>query len=62
MYYSDKCPNVYNNSIVMKFLLDRFNKDFSETYGKIDETYFESYDTIKSGVKNSIEYQITLIL
>ena len=57
MYYSDKCPNVYNNSIVMKFLLDRFNKDFSETYGKIDETYFESYDTIKSGVKNSIEYQ-----
>ena len=57
MYYSDKCPNVYNNTNAIKFLLDRFNKNFSQKYGKIGESYFESFETIKLGLKSLIEHQ-----
>ena len=30
MYYSDKCPNFNNNKDIIKFLIDRFNIDFSK--------------------------------
>ena len=42
MYYSDKCPNVYNNKNAVRFLIERFNTKFSEKYDKIDERYFDS--------------------
>ena len=57
MYYSDKCPNVYSNSNAVNFLIERFNKEFSKEYGKIDKTYFDSHETIRAGIKNSLEYQ-----
>ena len=62
IYYSDKCPNVYSNTKAVKFLIDRFNKKFSKKYGKIDETYFDDYETIKLGLKNSLEYQKSIDL
>ena len=57
MYYSNKCPNVFKNTKAVDFLLDRFNSYFSGTYGKLSKSVFESYDTIKEGVKQSIAYQ-----
>ena len=57
MYYSNKCPNVYSDKNAVDFMINRFNKDFSKKYGKIDEKYFDDYETIKNGVKNSIEHQ-----
>ena len=57
LYYSDKCPNAYNNIDAVNFLLDRFNKESSEEYGAINKTYFDNYETIKTSVKNSLEYQ-----
>ena len=57
MYFSDKCPNVYNSKDAVKYLLDRFNSLFSHKYNKINEKYFENYEMIKQGVKNSIEHQ-----
>ena len=58
MYYSDKCPNVYSiHKDAVKYLIDRFNKDEKSKYEQIDEKYFDRYETIKSGVKKSIEHQ-----
>ena len=59
MYYSDKCPNAYSNKEAVKFLIDRFNDglETKQLYGNIDETYFDDYETIKSGVKMSIKHQ-----
>ena len=57
IYYSDKCPNVYSNTNAVNFLINRFNNHFAKEYGKIDESYFDSYETIRNGVKNSIEHQ-----
>ena len=54
---SDRCPNPFNIKEAVKFLVNRFN-DVLETqkrYESIDETYFDDYETIKSGVKKSIE-------
>ena len=62
IYYSDKCPNVYSNSNAVNFLINRFNNQFAKEYGKINENYFDSYETIKNGVKNSIEHQKTISL
>ena len=56
-YYSDKCPNVFSDTKAVKFLIKRFNDDFSKEYGKINENYFDNYETIKKGVQNSIEHQ-----
>ena len=60
IYYSDKCPNVYSNSNAVNFLVNRFNNQFAKEYGKINESYFDSYETIRNGVKNSIEHQKTI--
>ena len=57
VYYSNQCPNVYKDALAVDFIIDRFNRKFSHIYGKIDENYFDNYETIKLGVKNSIEYQ-----
>ena len=57
IYYSDKCPNVYSDTEAVEFLINNFNNDFSKEYGEINENYFDNYETIKNGVKNSIEYQ-----
>ena len=57
MYFSNKCPNVYSNTNAVQFLIDRFNKNFANKFGNINTNYFDSYDTIKTVVKNSIEYQ-----
>ena len=58
-YYSDKIPYVYddNDKEAINFLLDRFNNLFSQEYGEIDESYFESFEFIRKGIKASIEYQ-----
>ena len=60
IYYSDKCPNVYSNTNAVNFLINRFNDLFAKEYGKINESYFDSYETIRNGVKNSIEHQKTI--
>ena len=57
IYYSKQCPNVYSNTEATKFMLDRFNSKFSAEYGTLDESYFDSHETIRAGLKNSIEYQ-----
>ena len=59
MYYSDKCPNPFSDKKAVKFLINRFNGDskLKKAYGSIDETYFDDYETIKSGIKKSIEHQ-----
>ena len=57
IYYSEKCPNVYNNRNAVQFLIRRFNDDFSKEYGNINESYFDSHEKIRTGVKNSLEYQ-----
>ena len=56
MYYSDKCPNPFSNTEAVNYILKRFNDGFSEEYGTIDESYFDSYESIKEGLKKSIEY------
>ena len=57
VYYSENTPYVYNNKEAVNFLIDRFNDKFSKEYGKIDENYFDSHESIKKGLQNSIEYQ-----
>ena len=62
IYYSDKCPYVYSDNDAVNFMLKRFEK-FSEEYAVITRDYFDSHETIRSGLKNSIEYlnKISLI-
>jgi hypothetical protein len=62
VYYSDKCPNVYSISEATNFLLNRFNNYFSKEYGTINNTYFDTHETIREGVKKSIEHQNSISL
>ena len=57
MFYSNKCPNVYNDKEAVNFLINRFNDKFSKIYGNISQSYFDSYENIKNGVEKSIEHQ-----
>ena len=57
MYYSDRCPNVFSDTNAVNFLIDRFNKNFGKKYKNIDKNFFDSFEIIKEGVKNSIEKQ-----
>ena len=57
MYYSDKCPNPFSNKEAVNYILKRFNDNYSEKYGTLDENYFDSYENIREGLKKSIEYQ-----
>ena len=54
--YSEKCPYVYDNKEAVDFLLERYNSDFAEEFGEIDRSYFETFDHIKKGKKESISY------
>ena len=56
MYYSDKCPNPFSNTEAVNYILKRFNDGFSEEYGTLNANYFDSYESIKEGLKKSIEY------
>ena len=61
IYYSDQCPNPFSIKEAVNFLIYRFN-DANEyipqqNYENIDETYFDVYESIKMGVKKSIEHQ-----
>ena len=62
VYYSDQCPYVYGNKDATEFLIDEFNKDYSKEYGNINNSYFDSHETIREGIKKSIEYQNTISL
>ena len=56
MYYANnKCPNVFKNTEAVNYLLNRFNNNFSSKFGRIDSSYFDSYSTIKDGVKASMK-------
>ena len=55
MLYSNKCPNVFSDEKAVKHLIKQFNK--KDIYEKIDNNYFDDYETIKAGIKKSIEYQ-----
>lgn len=56
MYYANnKCPNVFKNTEAVNYLLNRFNNNFSNKFGRIDSSYFDSYNTIKDGVKASMK-------
>ena len=57
LYYSDKSPYAYDNQEAVDFLIERFNKEFSEEYGKIDKNYFDSHEKIRKGIQYSIDYQ-----
>ena len=55
LFYSNKCPNVFSNRNAVNYLINRFNE--KNIYEKINKSYFDDYETIKSGIKKSIEYQ-----
>ena len=55
LFYSNKCPNVFSDLNAVNYLINRFNEE--DIYEKINKTYFDDYETIKSGIKKSIEYQ-----
>ena len=55
MLYSNKCPNVFSDEKAVKHLIKQFNG--KDIYEKIDKNYFDDYETIKAGIKKSIEYQ-----
>ena len=58
MYSADnKCPNVFDNTEAVNFLLNRFNDNYASIYGRLDSSIFDSYDRIKEGVKKSIRFQ-----
>ena len=57
VYYSDKCPYVFNDKEPVKFLISRFNTWYFLKYGIIDESYFETHEFIRNSFKKSIEYQ-----
>ena len=57
MYYSDKCPNPFSNTEAVNYILKRFNDNYSEKYGTLNENYFDTYENIREGLKKSIEYQ-----
>ena len=58
MYYANnKCPNVFKNTEAVNYLLKRFNDHFSSKFGRLDASYFDSYDQIKSGVQALIKRQ-----
>ncbi len=57
MYYSDKCPYVYGNKDAVDFLVKRFNNKFSKEYGRINNNYFDTHETLRKGVKSLIEHQ-----
>ena len=55
IFYSNQCPNVYSDLNAINYLIDRFNE--KDEYENITKNYFDNYETIKSGIKKSIEYQ-----
>ena len=57
MYYSDKCPNPFSNTKAVNYILKRFNDNYSERYGNLTDSIFDSYENIREGIKKSIEYQ-----
>lgn len=57
IYYSEQCPNPYDNTKAVNFILNNFNKDYSDIYGNISKNYFDSHETIRNGINNSISYQ-----
>ena len=54
---TNKCPYVFKNTEAVNYLLNRFNDNFSSKFGRIDSSYFDSYDEIRDGVKASIKFQ-----
>lgn len=62
IYYSDKCPNVFNNHEAVNYLLTNFNNNFSGPFGNLNKNVFESYSDIKEGVKSTISRQTELNL
>ena len=58
MYYANnKCPYVFKNTEAVNFLTKRFNDGFSSKFGRIDSSFFDSYDHIKKGVQAAIKRQ-----
>ena len=54
---TNKCPYVFKNTEAVNYLINRFNDKFSSKFGRIDSSYFDSYNQIKDGVKASIKFQ-----
>ena len=54
---TNKCPYVFKNTEAINYLLNRFNNNFSSKFGRIDSSYFDSYNHIREGVKASIRFQ-----
>ena len=58
MYSAENiCPYVFKNTEAVNYLLNRFNDNYSSQYGRLDSSYFDSYSTIREGVKKSIQFQ-----
>ena len=62
IYYSEHCPNPYDNTKAVNFILNNFNNNYSNKYGKISKNYFDNQETIRNGIINSINYQNNLNL
>ena len=58
MYYANnKCPYVFKNTEAVNFIINRFNDGFSSKFGRIDSSYFDTYDQIKKGVQAVMKRQ-----
>ena len=54
IYYT-KGPNPYGDDKI-NFFINRYNQKYASQFdGKIDKSYFESYDLINKGIKESID-------
>ena len=62
MYYSNKCPNVFNNKEAVNYLLTNFNENYSSPFGNLNKNVFESYSDIKEGVRSTISRQTSTSL
>ena len=56
---TNKCPYVFKNTEAINYLLNRFNDNYSSQFGRLDSSYFDSYDQVKKGVEASINSQNT---
>ena len=56
-YETNKCPYVFKNTEAVNYLLNRFNNDYSSKFGRLDNSYFDSYNQVKEGVKASMDHQ-----
>ena len=56
-YANNKCPYLFRNTEAVNFIINRFNDGFSSKFGRIDSSYFDTYDQVKKGVQAVMKRQ-----